>query len=192
MSSMGAASGAIRTIRSVFRGLTRVTSGERWAPSHSGTIALETWPELAELPAVQLILHPGHGYIMGILTWVILICIWYVYMWMFTFHTFLICWLNDLLYDLLCISVSHCVTMSPRTAAWQAANANLVDLTPDASSMTSSSSSRGAGILTSRAPNEVYRPRHRARCSGRFRPAKFAFTVSLSLPANENTNQKPW
>jgi hypothetical protein len=42
-------------------------------------------------------------------------------------------------------------------------------LTPDASSMTSSSSSRGAGILTSRAPNEVYRPRHRARCSGRFR-----------------------
>ena len=110
MSSMGAASGAIRTIRSVFRGLTRVTSGERWAPSHSGTIALETWPELAELPAVQLILHPGHGYIMGILTWVILICIWYVYMWMFTFHTFLICWLNDLLYDLLCISVSHCVT----------------------------------------------------------------------------------
>ena len=25
-----------------------------------------------------------------------------------------------------------------------------------------------------------------------FAPAKFAFTVSLSLPANENTNRKPW
>lgn len=71
--------------------------------------------------------------------------------------------------------------MSPRTAAWQAANANLVDLTPDASSMTSSSSSRGAGILTSRAPNEVYRPRHRARCSRRFRPSKIC-VYCQSLP----------
>ena len=30
-------------------------------------------------------------------------------------------------------------------------------------------------------PNAVYRPRHRARCSDRIRPAKYAFTVSLSL-----------
>ena len=128
----------------LWQGLTRVTSGERWAPSHSRTIALETF-----------ILHPEWS--------------WW---WMFTFHTF---------HMLLWSSMYFCVTMSPRTAAWQAANANLVDLTPDASSMTSSSSSRGAGILTSRAPNEVYRPRHRARCSGRFRPSKIC-VYCQSLP----------